>query len=310
MSNNFFAKDIFKIVSVLAVLLAIIAGNLLVPERVSAVTMPYVHPSITPTPSNGPLPPALIFSNFPAYFYPVNSSVSYDSNGIPMVKYNGVLQYNPVTIEQKALYVYNVWVTKNDKTARANFFKFADWLVANQQPNGLWYYDFAFEGQPVPWWSAMAQGQGISVLVRAYAALPQEKYKIAATNALNTFTRPISDHGVMSSDNGTWYEEYLPPAHPHVLNGMIFAIVGLKEYNQQFNDSFSKSLWDTGVVTLVNNLSRFDSGSWSYYDTNRYVASLSYHKLHISLLNTMYSLTGHHTFNDYRARFQKYLNNR
>jgi hypothetical protein len=164
----------------------------------------------------------------------------------------------------------------------------------------------------------MAEGVGISVLVRAYAwpgvtVVEQAKratYAKAATLALAVFQRPTSARGVTASDNGTWYEEYLPPSHLHVLNGMIFAMMGLREYGQVFHDTVSVGLWNAGVATLVTNLYRFDTGSWSYYDCAGLVASIHYHELHIFLLNTMYQITGIKTFDNYRARFQTYLNKR
>lgn len=300
--------------------LALIA---LLSEAIAPQTLFAASP-ITGANETGPIPPVnhtlpsdpsllALTPKFPAYFWPVNSasSVSYDANGIPMFKYDGVLQYNTVTIEQMALYNYNNWKSTGSYTSQVFFFKLADWLVANQTSDGLWLYTFNFLNEPVPWWSAMAQGQGISVLVRAYAATNKPAYKTAATLALGTFTRTIANRGVTASDNGTWYEEYLPPSHTHVLNGMIFAMMGLRDYNQEFNDALSLGLWNTGVTTLVNNLSKFDTGSWSYYDLGDHlVASIHYHELHISLLTTMYSITNIHTFNDYRARFQKYLDAR
>jgi hypothetical protein len=273
-----------------------------VPKSEAAPVRP---PTYTP-PGN-----AIVSPTFPAYFSVADKSagMSYDKNGIPMVAYYGVLKYNPVTIEEVALFDYNQWKAYGSTTAKLTFFQLADWLVDNQTSDGLWLYNFAFQEQPVPWWSGMAQGVGISVLVRAYSQTLKPAYQLAAANALATFTRPTSRRGVTSNDNGTWYEEYLPPDHLHVLNGMIFAMMGLLDYSQEFHDSLSSSLWSTGATTLVNNLHRFDTGKWSYYDCAKRVASIDYHKLHIFLLGTMYSLTGMHTFNDYRARFQAYLGN-
>jgi heparosan-N-sulfate-glucuronate 5-epimerase len=288
---------------VLAALAVLACPQIAAAKAANTETAPVRPPTYMPSGSSSLAP------TFPAYFWPVDSSanVAWDSAGIPMYTYDGVPEYNPVTIEQMALFNYNQWKAYGSSSAKALFFKLADWLVDDQTSDGLWLYNFAFLNQPVPWWSGMAQGVGLSVLVRAYSQTLKPAYKLAATSALATFTRPISKRGITSSDNGTWYEEYLPPDHLHVLNGMIFAMMGLLEYSSEFHDSLSSSLWSTGVTTLANNLRRFDSGSWSYYDCDELKASIVYHKLHIALLGTMYSLTGMHTFNDYRARFQAYL---
>jgi hypothetical protein len=245
---------------------------------------------------------------FPSYFA-VGSGhreQAHDAAGIVMVRYDGMLRYNPVTIEQATLFDYSDWLRTHSARERARFLRGADWLVANQTADGLWLYDFAFDGQPVPWWSAMAEGQGISVLVRAYHATHVDAYRAAAASALATFTRSTANRGVSERDNGTWYEEYLPPSHDHVLNGMIFAMMGLRDYQQEFGDSLSKSLWDAGVSTLVRNVWRFDAGNASYYCTDGHVASSFYHQVNIGVLRQFYDLTGMAVFKRYADRFESY----
>lgn len=252
--------------------------------------------------------PAPIHGSFPAYFVRGNlhRECPRDSDGIVMVVYDGVPQYNPVTIAQAALAYYNDWVSTVSSVSRATFLAYADWLVYNQTEDGLWLYHFAFQGETPPWWSAMAEGQGISVLIRAFDMTRRQSYLAAAQLALATFARPTSSRGVASIDNGTWYEEYRTAVHPNVLNGMIFAMFGPYEYYRRTGDRNALVLWNAGVRTLANNLWRFDSGSWSYYDTGKWKASASYHSLHIFLLGVMFEATGIRVFDYYRARFQKY----
>lgn len=248
-----------------------------------------------------------------------------DAKGIILVVYDGVPQYNPVTISQQALFWYNGWLSASQRASvhkgvtdhalleqvaeyRTSFLQYADWLVTNQGSDGIWLYKFAYEGQPVPWWSAMAEGQAVSVLIRAYAITRKPGYLAAATLALATFTRPISLRGVEGSLGGdNWYEEYLSPAHPHVLNGMIYAMMGPYEYWRLTGKSQALDIWNVGVKALADNLHRFDSGSWSYYDAAGYRASLSYHHCHITLLQVVYRMTGLTVFDTYAKRFLSYL---
>lgn len=266
----------------------------------------------TPGLSPAPKLPSRTSHAFPAYAIEnaANDASPRDDVGIPMVVYDGTRQYNPVTIEQAALYDYGNWLTTGSPARGREFMQYADWLVANQTTDGLWLYDFAFHDQPVPWWSAMAQGQGISVLVRAASVSGDPGYLAAARLAISAFHRPLSSRGVVASGGGAWFEEYMPPAYPHVLNGMVFAMLGPYEYFESTGDRDGLDIWNAGVETLAGNLWRYDSGSWSYYDAVGTIAPMSYHQLHIKLLALLYRITGRPVFETYRARFQAYLDAR
>ncbi len=101
----------------------------------------------------------------------------FDQFGIPLLNYHGSLgqQYYPIAVSQYALGNYNLF----KKTHKSDFFrKFitnANWLInhlqTNEQGIALWATDFDFEYfKPLiaPWFSGLAQGQGLSVLLRAY----------------------------------------------------------------------------------------------------------------------------------------------
>jgi hypothetical protein len=184
-----------------------------------------------------------------------------DKNGLPMVAYDGVLRYNPQVIAAEALGYFSDWVSSGSDESWAVFLRDCDWLVANQAANGLWLYQFPYNGQPVPWWSAMAQGQALSALVRAYQRTDDPRYRTAATTALQTFTRTQSDGGVSVVDAGhTWYGQYMPPMSPYVLNGFMFSLIGVYEYHQAFGDQLSQSIWDKGFAALKYALPRYDTG--------------------------------------------------
>ena len=101
----------------------------------------------------------------------------YDKNGIPMLNYRGHigLQYNPIAIAQYGLGNYNLWCDTKDDSRYNKFIKSANWLVNNLEQNvhnlWVWMHHFDFEYRDIlkaPWYSGLAQGQGISVLLRAY----------------------------------------------------------------------------------------------------------------------------------------------
>src|SRR5690606_6971127 len=151
-----------------------------------------------------------------------------------------------------------------DEADRATFLQMADWLVARQRPNGLWHYTFAYGGQPVPWWSGMAQGQAVSLLARAYQETGLAAYRASAVLALPTMRRPLSSAGTASFSRGEyWIEEYIPPYSVHTLNGFMFSIEGLREWVALTGDATAAAWLREALATLSASLPRFDSGRWS-----------------------------------------------
>ncbi|HEY7876216.1 MAG TPA: D-glucuronyl C5-epimerase family protein, partial [Actinomycetota bacterium] len=116
----------------------------------------------------------------------------FDDDGIPMLDYRGELgrQYNPIAIAQYGLAAYNQFAQGAgdewlDKTVTV-----ADWLAGNLTPNPsgvpVWNHHFDWEYRDTlraPWYSGLAQGQGISLLVRAHAATGRDAYAQAAERA-------------------------------------------------------------------------------------------------------------------------------
>src|SRR5262249_4407639 len=101
----------------------------------------------------------------------------FDQQGVPLLAYGGARgrQYNPIAIGQYGLGTYNLFARTGDPSRKTRFLKMADWLrsklVPNQAGLGVWMHDFDFEYRDTlraPWYSGLAQGQGISLLLRAH----------------------------------------------------------------------------------------------------------------------------------------------
>jgi putative cell wall-binding protein len=255
--------------------------------------------------------PATSGVQLPAYFNEAPASVSgFDKAGIPMVLYNGALEYNPVTIAQFGLARHADWVGTHDPAALAGVVKMADWLLANQTVDGRWLYTFAFGPEPVPWWSGMAQGQGISLLLRAYQATDDARYLAGARLAFVALARPTTDRGTTLIDRGdTWIEEYLPPYSTHTLNGFLFALEGVRELTLVTGDSKPLALYRASIKTLHDFIPDFDTGTWSYYNLGgsvsggRHVANLNYHLVHILQLRHFALIENDLRVAAYAARF-------
>jgi len=249
----------------------------------------------------------------------------FDNNGIPQLDYHGHigLQYNPIAIAQYALGNYNAWCRTTDASRREKFFRTADWLCANLEANpyglAVWNHHFNWEYRntlQAPWYSALAQGQGISVLVRAHKESGDPKYADAAKRAFASFLHPIDAGGVAftNASGDLWFEEYIVSPPTHILNGFIWALWGIHDYALATNDSQARDLFSRGVRTLLHNLARYDLGFWSLYEQSGtrlpMVASNFYHRLHIVQLGVMHGLTGEELFASTAGRWQAYFRSR
>ena len=245
----------------------------------------------------------------------------HDSAGIPMLNYHGSIgqQYNPIAISQWGLGNFNLYQQSGDADSRQEFLRASDWLVENLETNSqgvrVWNHHFDWEYRSrlqAPWYSGLAQGQGISLLVRAHAETGQQKYLDAATAAFSSFLLPIERGGVSFTDaNGdVWFEEYIVSPPTHILNGFIWAMWGVYDYFLATNSAEAQQLFTASVKTLRANLASYDLGFWSLYEQSGtrlpMIASPFYHRLHVTQLRVMHRLTGEPIFNEFADRWQKY----
>ena len=250
---------------------------------------------------------------------------AYDAAGIPQLDYHGHigLQYNPIAIAQYALGNYHQWLRTGDPDRKTKFFQVADWLVSNLERNAhglaVWNHHFDWEYRDMlkaPWYSALAQGQGISVLVRAHKESGDARYLDAARAAFVSFERPIADGGVAFTDESgdLWFEEYIVSPPTHILNGFIWALWGVYDYALATEEGAVGELFSRGVRTLLHNVDRYDLGFWSLYEQSGtrlpMVASSFYHRLQIVQLRVMLRLTGEAKFAEVADRWEHYTRSR
>ena len=245
-----------------------------------------------------------------------------DKNRIPMLDYQGSigLQYNPIAIAQWGLGNYNIWHENKSENEYEKFLNCANWLVENLEENNhgykVWMHHFDFEYRDTlksPWYSGLAQGQGISVLARAYKETNIEKYKNAADQAYQVFNVSTVDGGVnfIDAERNSWIEEYIVHPPTHILNGFMWGLWGVYDYALQFNDEKAITLFKQYTRTLVKELDSYDNGFWSLYEHSgtwlKMIASSFYHKLHIVQLRAMYELTSENIFNEKANKWEDYL---
>jgi heparosan-N-sulfate-glucuronate 5-epimerase len=201
---------------------------------------------------------------------------------------------NPVAIAQLGLGAWQVG--QQDRRWLPVARLAADWLVGELDDQGRFACLFAmphtFRLDP-PWFSAMAQGEVASLLVRVAEASDEPGYAAEARRAVGSLCPDGSDLAA-NTPEGPVLQEYptTPPAH--VLNGWIFALWGLYDVAAVLgaDGSRERASYDDGLRTLVARLPLYRIGfDWSRYDLfpRRIpnVASPFYHRLHVEQLRAL-----------------------
>lgn len=247
----------------------------------------------------------------------------FDEQGIPLLDYHGQIgrQYNPIAIAQYGLGNYNLYRRHRDAERRQKFLRVAEWLAGALEKNtagyAAWHHHFDWEYRTplrAPWYSGLAQGQGISVLVRAWRDAESTVFRRTADEAFEVFLHDVNEGGVAFRDDAghLWIEEYVVAPDPptHILNGFIWAMWGIYDYWLATQDSRAEHLFNESVRTLQDCLPNYDSGYWSLYEQSgtrmKMLASPFYHQLHIVQLQVMTILTGDPRFRDFAKRWEAY----
>nr|XP_034337352.1 D-glucuronyl C5-epimerase B [Crassostrea gigas]XP_034337353.1 D-glucuronyl C5-epimerase B [Crassostrea gigas]XP_034337354.1 D-glucuronyl C5-epimerase B [Crassostrea gigas]XP_034337355.1 D-glucuronyl C5-epimerase B [Crassostrea gigas]XP_034337356.1 D-glucuronyl C5-epimerase B [Crassostrea gigas] len=205
------------------------------------------------------------------------------------------------------------------------FLDAANYFVRHQDSKGGWPVKVTrklipevMELEP-GWYSAMGQGQAISLLVRAYVASKNNTYLEAAGKALDIFDIPSSKGGVLAKflNSFDWYEEYPTTPSSFVLNGFIYSLIGLYDLKQMATSPVSEKaaeLYNNGMRTLKAMLPMFDSGTGTFYDLRHITAGLApnrarwdYHKVHIKQLYLLVQLDSDPLFKDTLQRWKGYM---
>ncbi|KAF3832907.1 hypothetical protein F7725_026572 [Dissostichus mawsoni] len=188
-------------------------------------------------------------------------------------------------------------VTISTTAHMAAFFAASDWLVRNQDERGGWpimvtrKLGEGFRPLEPGWYSAMAQGQAMSTLVRAFLLTREQGYLSAALRAVGPYKVPSAQHGVKA---------VTPPPPSFVLNGFIYSLLGLHDLTETAGEKLGREagqLFSRGMDSLKAMLPLFDTGSGSIYDLRHFMlatapnlARWDYHTTHINQLQLLASI--------------------
>jgi len=238
--------------------------------------------------------------------YPIDMSMyltlpncTFDAAGIPY--YANAYGYHPTTIARYALAHWNLYLTTLEEYHLHTFLKQAKWLVEHEViiDEGISGWPLSFSHPDVPtngsWLSALTQGYGISVLVRAYKLTEDTTYLEVAHRVTGTFKRDILDGGVSTpvDGEGIFFEEVAVYPAAHMLSGFMFALLGLYDYEILTANTQIAEIIRHALATMHRLLDEFDPGFWLRNDLlRRQLVSSADLTLHIELLSTLATCSG------------------
>jgi D-glucuronyl C5-epimerase C-terminus len=244
----------------------------------------------------------------------------HDADGVPMKLVGDKLYYSPAGNLQYALRMEDAYRRTND----ADYLAIADKVLARLMENGTrshggvylaYEYDFAMhhiatEVMDAPWYSAMAQGLGLSLAVRLYRDTGEERYLEDARLLFATFQHlgRGKDPWVTYVDGGhyLWLEEYPEPTNPsdHTANGFNFAVFGLYDYYEETHDASALKVLRASLTTMRHYIAQYRiPGSYSKYCLRHGKPQAKYHKIVTWQLGFLYRISGDSWFRTMQAAF-------
>jgi hypothetical protein len=200
-----------------------------------------------------------------------------------------------IPIAQAALGYWELKLEGHDTDRQ--FLTLTDWLVREAVPGPAgvsWPCKFPMPKYELApgWISAMGQGEAISVLLRAHVLTGDERYLETARAAVEPMRVEVADGGVMCRlDGHTVLEEYPAQRPTAVLNGWIFALLGVYELSTVSGHTAAQRLFEESSAGLISLLPRYDVGWWSLYSLYDHgrpdLAKPFYQRLHTVMLDAL-----------------------
>jgi len=249
----------------------------------------------------------LIYSQSTPYRLPANSiNLTYSENNVPLRIIDGVLYDHPVLQAQtalKALNNINYEDLKDEaiKLAEATLDRTYNYSVAVDDAIFFPFY-FSWHNNKLqpPWYSAMAQGQLLQLACRTFNITEDINLLRLADNIFNSFLplKNTKDNTIsithIDSEGYLWLEEHpYPEFNKFVLNGHIFALLGIYEYWLISQSPLAEKIFNGALLTVQRYLPDFRNRGWSSnYNLWDFLLLRNYHQTHIMQLELLYSITG------------------
>jgi hypothetical protein len=236
-----------------------------------------------------------------------------DHTGVRLAGVTGPYTDHPVAQAQYGLLnIYSYQIHRNPRFLHRAAAQAQRLIDRHVEVEGAWFYPYPFDFRlymtgrslKAPWFSAMAQGQALSLFVALYEQTQAMGWLTAAEHTFASLLRRPrgpDDTAVSHVHRGNlWLEEY--PDWPvdqsgHVLNGLLFAAIGVHDYHRVSGSARAQRLLEGVAATVVD---RFDDirspGQESFYSVWRQKRYPKYHAIHIKQLRYLGQMTGDRRF--------------
>lgn len=231
-----------------------------------------------------------------------------DEHNIPLVDYGTKMgesigvHYNAALVSQRAFQEFEL-IRLNPRHKINGFWKCVhrlhQMIIENSEfahiPHSYNYPEYKVKKG---WESGMTQAQVMQVFLRAFYLKKDSTYLDKCEALLNRFEYPIEEGGFTIKIDSThwWYEEYADNnrnSSPRVLNGMMYALVGLHEYGTEQKSEKAMFYYQNGMNALLDALDQYDMEGGSYYDNRQKPADKKYHQVHLDLLMILNNIEDH-----------------
>lgn len=231
-----------------------------------------------------------------------------DDQGIPFVFYptqNGITpgkQYNATIVANAALLYFDSLQQHPDAAIRNRFFNCIHWLANEMEDrDSLALFIFRWR-QPwypkvlAPFTSGMTSGQAIRAFVSAFQLDGDSSHLSRAILLTQGYFLPMERGGfTIKEPHGWWYEEIADTAlqTPRILDGHLFAMLGLQHLYAATHHADAKVLFDSGMRSLKHFLPSYDAGHGEiFYDKYGKLADKKYKAIVTQQLQQLYEITG------------------
>lgn len=243
-----------------------------------------------------------------------------DSTGLPYYtrRDTGARADHPVVYAQYGIAALTEYQRTDDPKWLAHAARNAERLTQIRVERGTgWWYPYNFPWTyysrtlKAPWFSAMAQGQSLSLFTRLAEETGDPRWITAAHRTWESFRQPYSSKAPWSSlviDDHLYFEEYAGSQPPLlVLNGHVFAMFGLYDYWHYTGNPEVARYFDGGATTVLERmmpLVRVPGGVSYYCVQAEYCQSPlwqngNYHGIHYWQLDTLARITGDARFTEW-----------
>lgn len=264
---------------------------------------------------NQPIGNYISVNEIRGYYNDLSEKVTCDKKTEKIVEFTPVFTNDygkkvifPIQIIQYALGCYELYLKTNNALYLNKAIYCTEKILTLVNEDGSISCMYFVKGLENPY-SAMCQGECISLLFRLFKETNDKRYYYAAIKVYDFLVDKENKLAVTKVFNGLDYCLFEYPEKEMVLNGYIFALFGIYDAYLMTKREDIKKIFDISLSSLKSIINEFDCDGWSYYDLGNHYASKFYHKLHIDLLSAL-NLLSNNLFDEYIEKWRQGINNK